>query len=56
MIGKLPSKEEVHAALVLALSGAVMALVANGPGPVSLGRMVSGALSEARLTTYRGGV
>ncbi len=46
MIGKLLSKEEVNAALVLALSGTIMALVANGPGPVSLGRIVSGALSN----------
>jgi len=46
MIGRLLSKEEVHAALVLALSGAVMVRVANGPGPVSLGRILSGALSN----------
>ncbi len=30
MIGKLPSKEEAYAALVLALSGTVMVLVAKG--------------------------
>jgi hypothetical protein len=46
MIGKLMSKEEVNAALVLALSGTIMVLVANGPGPVSLGRIVSGTLSN----------
>ena len=46
MIGKLMNKEEVNAALVLALSGTIMMLVANGPGPVSLGRVVSGALSN----------
>jgi hypothetical protein len=46
MTGKPLSKEEVNAALVLALSGALVALVANGPGPVSLGRIVSGALSN----------
>ena len=47
MIGKLMrSKEEVYAALVLALSGTIVALVANGPGPVSLGRIVSGVLSN----------
>jgi hypothetical protein len=46
MIGKPSGKEEVNAALVLALSGAVMVLVANGPGPVSLGRIASGALSN----------
>ena len=46
MIGSLLSKEEVNAALVLALSGAVTVLVANGPAPVSLGRIVSGALSN----------
>ena len=46
MIGKLLGKEEVNAALVLALSGTIMVLVANGPGPVSLGRIVSEALSN----------
>ena len=46
MIGRPLSKEEVHAALVLTLSGAVMVRVANGSGPVSLGRIVSGALSN----------
>ena len=56
MIGKLMRKEEINAALVLALSGAVMVLVANGPGPVSLGRIVSGTLSnpvpEGAAVTY----
>ncbi len=46
MIGKLMSKEEINAALVVALSGTIMALVANGSGPVSFGRIVSGALSN----------
>jgi hypothetical protein len=46
MINELFSKEEVNAALVLALSGAVMALVAKGDGPPSLGRVVSGVLSN----------
>jgi hypothetical protein len=46
MTGKLLGKEEVNAVLVLALSGAVMVLVANGPRPVSRGRIVSGALSN----------
>ena len=46
MIGKLLGKEEVNAALVLALSGAVMVLVARGDGPLSLGRAVSGVLSN----------
>jgi hypothetical protein len=46
MIGKLLGKEEVNAALVVALSGTIVALVTNGPRPVSLGRMVSGALSN----------
>ena len=46
MIGNLLGTEEVNAALVLVLSGAVTVLVANGPGPVSLGRLVSGALSN----------
>ena len=46
MIGNLLGDEEINAALVLVLSGAVTVLVANGPGPVSLGRLVSGALSN----------
>lgn len=46
MIGRLMDKEVVNAALVLALSGTVAALVANGPGRVSLGRAVSGVLSN----------
>ena len=46
MIGNLLGTEEVNAALVLVLSGAVTVLVANGPGPVSLGRIVSGTLSN----------
>jgi len=45
MIGKLFGKE-LNAALVLALSGTVAALVANGPGRVSLRRTVSGVLSN----------
>ena len=46
MIGKLLGKEEVNVALVLALSGAVMVLVAKGDGPLSLGRVVFGVLSN----------
>jgi hypothetical protein len=49
MIGKLSGNEEGNAALVLALSCAVMVLVANGFGPVSFGRIVSGALSNPVL-------
>lgn len=45
MIGKLLGKEEeVNAALVLALSGALMVLVAKGDGPLSLGRVVARVL------------
>jgi hypothetical protein len=39
MIGKLLGKEEVNAALVLALSGVVMVLVARGDGPLSVVRI-----------------
>jgi hypothetical protein len=46
MIGKLLGKEEVDAALVLALSGALMVLVAKGDGPPSLGRVVTRVLSN----------
>jgi hypothetical protein len=45
MIGKLFGRE-VNAALVLALSGTVVALVANGPGRVSLKQIASGVLSN----------
>ena len=45
MIGKLFGKE-VNAALVLALSGTVVALVANGPGRLSLKQVASGVLSN----------
>lgn len=46
MFGKLFAKEETTAALVLALSGTVMVLVAKGDGPLSPRRLVSGALSN----------
>ena len=46
MIGKLMNKEEVNAALVLALSGALMVLVAKGDGSLSLGWVVTGVLSN----------
>ena len=46
MIGKLLSKEETSAALVLALSGALMVLVAKGDRPLPLGRIVSRILSN----------
>ncbi len=45
MIGKLFGGE-VNAALVLALSGTVVALAANGPGRVSLKQVASGVLSN----------
>lgn len=46
MIRKLLGKEEVGAAVVLALSGAVVVLVSRGDGPLSAGRLVSGVLSN----------
>ncbi len=46
MIGKLLNKEEVYAALVLALSGTVMVLVAKGEGPLSLEHVVSRVLPD----------
>jgi hypothetical protein len=45
MVGKLFGKE-VSAALVLALSGTLATLVANGPGRVSLKQLASGVLSN----------
>ena len=46
MIGRLLGKEEVNAAVVLTLSGALMVLVAKGDGPLSLKWVVSGVLSN----------
>lgn len=46
MIGKLVGNEAANAILVLALSGTVAALVANGPGRVSVWRAMSGVLSN----------
>jgi hypothetical protein len=46
MIGKLMNNEESNAALVLALSSALMVLVAKGEGTLSLGRVVAGTLSN----------
>lgn len=46
MISKLLNNEASNAALVVALSGTIVALVASGPGRVSLGRVLSGALSN----------
>ena len=46
MFGRLFSKEETNAALVLALGGIIMLLVANGSGSVSLKRSISRALSN----------
>ena len=46
MIGKLLGKEETNAAVVLALTGALMVLVAQGDRPLSLGRVVAGVLSN----------
>ena len=46
MIGRLLSKEESNAALVIALSGAVAVLVARGRGPLAAGRLLSAVLSN----------
>ena len=45
MIGKLISSEANTVAVIL-LSGTIAALVASGPGTPSLGRILSGALSN----------
>ncbi|QIN82259.1 hypothetical protein GBA63_06045 [Rubrobacter tropicus] len=58
MIGKQFGKEEVNAALVLALAGAVAALAAGGGRRPSIGRLVSGVLSNpvpGRRATGAGG-
>ena len=46
MIDKLLNNEASNAALVVALSGTIVTLVASGPGCPSLGRVLSGALSN----------
>jgi hypothetical protein len=46
MIGKLLRREETSVGLVLILSVTILVLVANGGGPLSLKRVVSGALSN----------
>jgi hypothetical protein len=45
MIGKLMNGE-ANDVLVIALSGTVAVLVAKGPGRASLGRVLSGVLSN----------
>lgn len=46
MIGEFMNSKETNAALVIALSGAIATLVAKGSGPLTLGRVVSGVLSN----------
>ena len=46
MIGKLLGKEETNAAVVLALTGALMVLVAQGDRPLSLRRVMAKILSN----------
>ncbi|HEX6711343.1 MAG TPA: hypothetical protein VF068_13515 [Rubrobacter sp.] len=45
MIGKLMNGG-TNGVLVVALSGTIAVMVANGPGRASLGRVLSGALSN----------
>ena len=45
-IGNLLGSEGMNAATVLALSGALIALVAKGDGPLSLKRVVAQTLSN----------
>jgi hypothetical protein len=46
MIGKLMKSGEANTVLVVALSGAIATLVASRPGTPSLGRILSGCLSN----------
>ena len=46
MIGKLTNNEGANAFLVVALSGTIAALAAKGPGRATLGRILSGVLSN----------
>ncbi len=45
-IDKLLNNEGIYAAAVMALSGTLMVMVAKGDGPLSLGRVSSGVLSN----------
>ena len=45
-IDKLLNNEGINAVALMALSGALMVLVAKGDGPVSLKGLVSGSLSN----------
>ncbi len=46
MLGELLPREETRSALILALSGTIVLLIANNPGAVLLKRIVSVALSN----------
>jgi hypothetical protein len=46
MIGRLFANDAANAVLVVALSGTIATLVAHGPGRASLGRVLSGVLSN----------
>ena len=46
MLAKLLGKEEVNAALAVALTGAIAVLVAKGDAPISPVRLLAGVLSN----------
>jgi hypothetical protein len=46
MIGKLTTNGGANTFLVVALSGTIASLAAKGPGRASLGRILSGVLSN----------
>jgi hypothetical protein len=46
MTGKLMKSGEANTVLVVALSGTIAALVTSGPGIPTLGRILSGCLSN----------
>ncbi len=46
MLDELLPREETSLALILALAGTIVVLMVNGPGAVSLKRVVSVALSN----------
>ena len=55
MIGRLMKNGGANAFAVVALSGAIAALAAKGPGRATPGRILSGALSNPVPTTWRPG-
>ena len=55
MIGKLLGRDEVYAAMVLALSGYAMVVVAKGEGPLTFEHVVARVLPDPVAKAAAGG-